>query len=332
MNQDGGFLRNLFSNDEGEIRSGWRAFSFYLLFVIILLMLNSLAAAVAQVPAIGIELSPPQPTRPATGRDMLVMGIIWTLQLVSAIIASAICVRALERRSFASIGFKLHRGWVRDFLYGSLAGGATLALAVAIAAATGAMQIGQQETDPARLAIGFLSLSITLFIAAAFEELILRGFPFQALVHNIGPVMTVAITSILFGLLHYRNPDVTLLSTFNTTLAGVWLAVAYLLTRSLWLTTALHYSWNLAMVFVFGLPVSGITMYSHMAWLDARPGDPVWVSGGGYGPEGGIAATLALVASILFIWKSGLFSPSGEMLSAIRHGSIDATEDGPADA
>jgi membrane protease YdiL (CAAX protease family) len=122
-------------------------------------------------------------------------------------------------------------------------------------------------------------------------------------------------------MLHLYNPGVTLFSTVNTVLAGIWLGVAYWKTRSLWLATALHVSWNLAMVFVFGLPVSGLTDYSEMGLLMGRPGSPAWLSGGDYGPEGGAAATLMLLASTFVIWKSGLFGVSPEMKTALIHGS-----------
>lgn len=328
MNQDVGFIRNLFTNDEGELRSGWRALAFFAILVVVSLVLTSLVVVViALVPALAPQLTePPPPTAPASGAAIAVNSITWTVQLAAALIASAICARVLERRSFGSIGFKLHKGWLRDFAYGSGGGAATLTLAVAISATVGAMRLSTQNLGPLILARNFLLLFTTFLIAAASEEVILRGFPFQAITHNIGPAPALAITSVAFGLLHYLNPNVTLLSTFNTVLAGVWLGTAYLMTRSLWLATALHYSWNLVMVFVFGLPVSGITMYSHLAWLGSEPGEPVWVSGGSYGPEGGVAATVALVLSTLFIWKAGLFFPSQEMIEATRHGSAGRFE------
>src|SRR5262249_18309419 len=152
-------------------------------------------------------------------------------------------------------------------------------------------------------------------IAGATEELVFRGFPFQALVHNLGGARAIAITAFLFGIAHITNPGATAFSTINTILAGVWLGIAYLLTRSLWLATALQWSWNFAMVFVFGLPVSGFPSLDSLSWLRSSVGPPVLVSGGGYGPEGGAAATLALILSTLTLWKSGLFSPSEDMLA-----------------
>ena len=41
-------------------------------------------------------------------------------------------------------------------------------------------------------------------------------------------------------------------------LAGIWLAVAYLRTRSLWLPFGLHWAWNWTQASLLGLPVSGI--------------------------------------------------------------------------
>jgi hypothetical protein len=162
--------------------------------------------------------------------------------------------------------------------------------------------------------------SLFFVIAGATEELIFRGFPFQALVHNLRGPGAIAITSLIFGLAHVSNPGASVFSTINTMLAGIWLGVAYLMTRSLWLATGLHWSWNFAMVFIFGLPVSGLTTLGEFAWLRGLTGEPMWVSGGSYGPEAGVAATLALLLSTLAIWKSGLFTASEEMLVAIRHG------------
>jgi hypothetical protein len=91
------------------------------------------------------------------------------------------------------------------------------------------------------------------------------------------------------------------------------------------------------MVFVFGLPVSGFTTLDQLAWLRGTTGEPMWLSGGSYGPEAGLAATAGLVLSTLAIYKGGLFSASDEMITAIRHGKqepafvrVTPTPDGPS--
>ena len=168
--------------------------------------------------------------------------------------------------------------------------------------------------------LGFAFLLGFFLVSAAFEELLARGFALQAILHNVGPITALAVTSIAFGLLHIANKGATVFSTFNTILAGLWLGVAYLKTRSLWLATGLHASWNFAMTFVFGLPVSGITDFRYVTWLKGTSLTPSWVSGGAYGPEGGAAATAILVCLTLAIWRSKLFKASEEMTSAAEHG------------
>ena len=313
--------RYIFMNDEAELRSGWRVLVFFFFFIVA----ASLLVALTKIFAILFPSLRPllngQPESDSLSRNSMIALYVDNLRnLAAAIIASAVSARLLERRSFASIGFKLHRGWVRDFLLGSAMGAAALAIAVGIAAAAGAITFGVQTRSVVALSQGFLITFFFFLIAAATEELIFRGFPFQALVHNLGGVAAIAITSVVFGLAHLANPSSSAFSTINTILAGVWLGMAYLITRSLWLATALHFSWNFAMVFIFGLPVSGLTTLDELAWLRGSIGAPAWISGGSYGPEGGAAATAALILSTLVIWKSGLFKPSDEMLVAIQHG------------
>jgi membrane protease YdiL (CAAX protease family) len=312
----------IFINDEKELRSGWRVLLFFLAFTLAIIFIRGIAATLAKlIPTLRFLTSEPLTDDPAASRFRLLSLLIVQIEtLAAAVIASFVCARWLERRTLSSVGFKLHRGWLKDFALGSLLGAAALAFAVGLEAAARAVHFTVQTTDVAMLARNFVYLYFFFLMAGAFEELMFRGFPLQALIHNIGGWTAVSITSIFFGLAHIANTNASIFSTINTILAGAWLGTAYLMTRSLWLATALHYSWNLVMVFVFGLPVSGITTFQNLAWLHGESKPPVWISGGDYGPEAGAAATLALLISTLVIWKSGWFRPTAEMLDAIRHG------------
>ncbi|HEY7915250.1 MAG TPA: CPBP family intramembrane glutamic endopeptidase [Blastocatellia bacterium] len=317
-------IKWLFINDEGELRSGWRVLAFIVIFILASFFITALVVAVGRfVPEFGRYLERPVGSEAATSHLLINSSLDRLIALAAAIISTAIAARTLERRSFASAGFKLHRGWLKDFALGSVWGAATLAFAVLIAAGAGATFFRDQQTSPEGVAGGFFFLFFFFLVAGAFEELMFRGFIFQALAHNLGPVAAIALTSIPFGLVHLSNPSAASFSTINTILAGVWLGIAYLLTRSLWLATALHYSWNFAIVFIFGLPVSGINDFERLAMLDGEPAPPDWLSGGSYGPEGGAAVTLALIVSTLLLWKAGIFKPSTEMLEAIKHGPPD---------
>lgn len=317
--------RKIFMNREDELRSGWRVLVFLFSFGLLLLILGSVVATIVwAIPGLGWVLSEPDPTESATEYALVPLGITSTVNIVAALGASFVCARLLERRSLGSTGYKLHEGWLRDFSSGMLLGTATLVLAVAVTALAGGVEFGFQTTDAGLLVGRFFAVGAIIFVAAAFEEVLFRGFIFQALLHNLEPASALAITSVAFAVLHLSNPSISAFSVLNIVLAGVWLGVAYLKTRSLWLATALHFSWNFAMVFIFGLPVSGISVFDRLSWLDGQPRPPVWLSGGDFGPEGGAAATLAIVISTLVLWKIKLTAPSPEMIAATTHGKKEA--------
>ncbi len=325
MSDPAALARKIFFNSEEELRSGWRVLVFIFLFGFLLLILGSTVATIISLfPNLSWLLNEPDPTESANEYALLPLGINSTVALLAALSASFICARLLERRSFGSTGFKLHAGWLRDFGLGLLLGTATLALAVAVTAVAGALEFGFQTTDAGLLATRFFMVGAIIFVAAAYEEVLFRGYIFQALLHNLGAAPAVAITSIAFAVLHLNNPSISVFSALNIALAGVWLGVAYLKTRSLWLATALHFSWNFAMVFIFGLPVSGVSVFDRLSWLDGQPGSPVWLSGGDFGPEGGAAATLAVLISTLVLWKNNLLIPSPEMVAETGHGKKEA--------
>lgn len=319
-------LLKIFFNSEGELRCGWRVLVFFFVVVVLVSLLGGLLGAVGLLIPQMRELLPGGARFDSLSpyKAVAALGIERSMLMVATLAGSAICARLLERRSLGSVGYKFHRGWLRDFWLGSALGTASICLSVAFATLAGSMSFASPSIGIAALMFNFAILFLVFLIAAAFEEILIRGFAFQAITHNLGPVVALISTSILFGAMHASNPNVSTLSTINTVLAGIWLSVAYLVTRSLWLATALHYAWNMVMAFVFGLPVSGLVVYKSLAALDGRGGEPVWISGGDYGPEGGVAATIVLIICTLFIWKSGFFKASEDMIAAIKHNSLNS--------
>jgi uncharacterized protein len=135
--------------------------------------------------------------------------------------------------------------------------------------------------------------------AAVTEELIFRGLLLQALERLCGSWVALAITAVLFGLLHIANPGATLWSSFAIAVeAGVLLGAAFLWRRNIWLTVGLHFAWNTS-VGLLGIPVSG---HAADGVLTARPTGPDLLTGGGFGLEASIVpvvVSLALAAPML---------------------------------
>jgi membrane protease YdiL (CAAX protease family) len=292
---------NFFLNEEKHLRSGWRLAIFAVAFLVCVqlsqvVLLLGLAAALHRGAA---ELANSNWAFAAGHGSILFSGLLvgWA------------CGALLEELPFRALGCSPHRGWLKNFGLGSALGAMTLLLAAVLATVTRGVHF---RFDPAGTrSIGqTLVVSLLLFVfAAAAEEILFRGYPLQTLTRANLAWLGVLLTSVPFAAVHLNNPHAVPGFTFvNTALAGVWLAVAYLRTRSLWLPLALHWSWNWAQASVLGFPVSGIERIAPAPLLQAINIGPDWLTGGAYGIEGGAACTVALLVSTLFIWRTKLFA------------------------
>ena len=292
---------NFFINEEGHVRSGWRLAIFAVGFLICTQLTQGLLYLV-------LVLVLRRSTFELTNSNWAFVAGHGSILISAAPVAWA-CGALFEELPFRALGVSPHRGWLRNFGVGSLLGAATLFLAALLTSVTRGVHF---RFDPAgSSAIGqTLLVSLLLFVfAAAAEEMLFRGYPLQTLTRANLAWLGVLLTSVPFAAVHLNNPHAVPGFTFvNTALAGVWLAVAYLRTRSLWLPLALHWSWNWAQASLLGFPVSGIERIAPAPLLQAINAGPDWLTGGAYGIEGGAACTVALLVSTLVIWRAKLFS------------------------
>lgn len=226
---------------------------------------------------------------------------------------SALCARLLEQRSLNSVGIALHQGWWRDLGLGWLIGAIMIAAVALIQLTTRQANFHFPALTLVALVTMFLKGAVLYLLAAFYEELILRGFPLQALLRDHKAWVGIGVTALVFAVFHNANPAFSWLAFFNTFLAGIWLAIAYIKTRSLWLATGLHTGWNFAMGVLFGYSVSGNPKLTESV-LRANAYGNHWITGGGYGPEGGLIVTLIVVLATIWLWRTTLFQPTPEML------------------
>ncbi|MGD1092068.1 MAG: type II CAAX endopeptidase family protein [Bryobacteraceae bacterium] len=228
-----------------------------------------------------------------------IAGIMVTSALsgfASAAVANTIAVRVYERGRLSDIGL----GWadtsLREFLTGT---GSGIAGVVVVVGAPFAAGIVRFEPAPGveHPWASFAFVSVVLLFGAAGEELLFHGYAFQLLTRSVGAFATLLPSSVLFGLAHMGNQNVTSLGVLNTIAWGGLLGYAYLRTNALWLPIGLHFGWNFALP-LFGANLSGFTMGVTGYALHWRVGD-LW-SGGAYGPEGGLLTT-AMVAALCFV-------------------------------
>jgi len=152
-------------------------------------------------------------------------------------------------------------------------------------------------------------------LPAAAEEVVFRGYLFQSLAESWGALRALWITSLVFGLVHFTNPNTSILGIANIVVAGLFLGVVYLKTASLWWAAGAHLGWNWTLGFVADLPVSGLELADSPLYEGVVRGG-TWISGGPFGPEGSLVATVGLGMAAFLVWRSPLLRPGEGALKA----------------
>ncbi len=196
-----------------------------------------------------------------------------------------------QRSPLRAMGLVRRPGWPAEFALGAAIGWGGIVACVLPIAILGEMVL-RFDAAPHQLSLLVVDLAI-LACGALAEEVAFRGYPFQRLIEALGPLLATLLLSVLFMVVHLQNPDASAASMCTALLAGCLLALAYLRTRALWVCWGLHFAWNASMGLLFGLPVSGLTIFSPVVSTYTR--GPVWLTGGGYGPEGGAVAIVVLL-------------------------------------
>jgi len=297
-------VSQIFYNQIGRLRSGWRLLIFLLLFICFGGLFSYAAELVIRLR--GVDFAP---------GSILFLAVNTFVSLAAALSVGWWCGKYLEELPFRALGAWFTKNWLKDFGLGLILGAASLMLAAFIAFVFGGLSFQVNQTHGQSAILLTLGISLLVFIlGAASEEVLFRGYMFQTLARANLAWLAILLTSLFFALAHTGNPAASFISTLNTILAGVWFGIAYLKTRTLWLVFGLHLAWNWFQGAIFGMEVSGITSLTTAPLLQEIDAGPVWLTGADYGIEGGIACTAALVISILVIWFSPFIKPTEEML------------------
>lgn len=299
---------DIFFNDAGRLRSGWRFASFMCIYLVVLMLSTNVLQLFLSL------------ISNDAGKSFLEGYWGWIVQALLLFgTAAAVgwgCGKVFEDLPARALGWALHNGWARDFFIGTLTGAASLVLAAGIATIFGGFSFALSPSSMLQMVCKTILFSLIVFImAAAAEEVLFRGYPLQTLARARYAWTGVILTSVLFASVHLGNPNVVPGFTFiNTALAGIWLGAAYLKTRSLWFPLGIHWAWNWTMGAILGLPVSGIDKLTPAPLLRASVTGSAWLTGGSYGIEGGAACTVALIISTIVIWYIPFVRPTEDML------------------
>ncbi len=138
------------------------------------------------------------------------------------------------------------------------------------------------------------------FSSAIFEEILMRGVLFRIMEEKLGSFIALVLSALIFGFMHLANENSSTTAAIGLAIqAGFLLAAAYIYARNLWFPIAIHFAWNFTETGIFGARVSGNTIDKTLITSNIRGAE--WFTGGAFGPEGSVQATLFCLAAAIIL-------------------------------
>lgn len=291
-----------FCDQSGRLRTVWRFLIFGFGFLVVQIGVNIalLIGIVVFLLATGKSLNSLDISPQSVEAYAVTLQIIATLPMtLSALGLVWLCRRFLDRRSFGSLGLV----WPGRAPFESVAGGLALGTLPIFFAIVILLISGGLAWDGVSASYQTALLVPTFIVMAFFEEIVCRGYLLQNLIDIGRPRFGIWFSSTIFWLLHTFNPDAwsSPIVSINLFGAGVTLALAYRASGNIWFPTAVHFGWNFAQGVLFQVAVSGLKT-DGLFDIHVVDSAPAWLTGGRFGIEGSILATLAeLCMSLLLI-------------------------------
>jgi membrane protease YdiL (CAAX protease family) len=291
--------RGTLSSQHNNVRaSGWKGFLGPLGRIVLAAVLVVAAVAAAQVV---VKL-----LRGALSLGGALPALYYLVYLVTSVLVAYFVYRAyvriVEKRPVTELS--------GDGAPGELGIGAAVGL-VLVAVVVGTLWILGYYRIAGANALAVVFVALANDGAGAFvEEVVLRGIVFRITEERLGTWVALAISVVLFALLHLASPNATLTSTVVVGVeGGVLLSAAYVLTRRLWLAIGIHFGWDFSQDAIFGVGKG------FKGLMDGDLSGPVWLSGGSAGIEGSVVALLlcVVVGAYLFVRagrRGNLLAPS----------------------
>lgn len=244
-------------------------------------------------------------------------------ELAGALGACAVSLRLVLDRAWEAVGLGEGAWAPRRVAWGAAIGAGAIAVTAAGLFAAGALRF--EAPGAAGSVMGAASpdgwgrtallLTLVLAPAALWEEVVFRGYLYDVAAEAGGARVARYASSTAFALVHAANPGAGLLPLAAVWLAGWGLALVRERTGSLPAAWVAHLAWNWIMAVVLHVPVSGLA-FDTPAYRAVLQG-PAWLTGGGWGPEGGVVALLVMGAGA---WL-GRPRPGADLSTALLGGS-----------
>lgn len=229
---------------------------------------------------------------------------------IALVLAAWITLRWIDRRPFALLGIGFSAQGVKELLAGLAFGSLHLTVCFLILRIAGLVDVSFGGLNSQTLDT-MLTYLVVFTAAGILEEVVNRGYLFQAFIEGTRVWIAILVFSLVFSLVHIFNEDFSWVSGVCLFLHGILFGLVYFKTRSLWVPIGIHVAWNWTQGPLWGMKVSG-TGIAH-TFMVSVPKGPELLSGGNFGAEGSLITVVVSAALVLYIWKAKWIRPTEEM-------------------
>lgn len=230
---------------------------------------------------------------------MIFLELVFTTSIT--ILITFLWIKFIEKRKISSIGLESNNVIVK-YITGFVIGLAIMTATVGVLYLFGAITL---KTSPKQL-VGSLALINVIcilpgwMIQSASEEILARGWLMNVLGARYTPAIGLIISSLFFGLVHLGNSGVSFIAILNIILLGLFLGMYIIKTNDLWGACGIHAAWNFVQGNIFGFEVSGVDVLIGYIFDLKLKGNGL-ISGGIFGPEASLGATIILLIGIIIV-------------------------------
>ena len=216
--------------------------------------------------------------------DSLWWNMAGEVRMMLAAILPGFVMARIEGRSLGDFGLPAKRALGRNFWIGALWGiGSLTALMLALRVA-GVFSFGSVQLHGTRIFKFGLFYAAFFFVAALFEDFLMRGYSQWVLAKSMNFWPAAALLSLLFGLIHGGNPGEERIGLAAVVAIGFFFCLTLRRTGNLWWAIGFHMAWDWGESYLYSVPDSGNVARGRL--LDSSLHGPLWLTGGSVGPEG----------------------------------------------
>ncbi len=303
-----GIVSYFWNETERRLRAPWRVLVAAVVFVAVVFVLSIVFTRVAITAGVEPELFEMEADAGLTGGTLAVFAGLILVTTVGVLVSVWLVARYIDRRRVTDYGFRLDPRWWSDFAFGLALGAVLPTVMLVVGWAVGWYRVTGFFVSEGSFLSAFGAVVVLFVSVGVYEELLVRGWLLTNVAEGLryfgerwAVVAAVLLTSSLFGVLHLPNPGASFASATIITLAGVFLALGYVLTGELSIPIGIHITWNLFNGSVYGFGVSGIRL--PVSFVSTEGVGPEYVTGGEFGPEAGLLGGVAVaVGSAAILW------------------------------